>query len=165
MTPFSRKQLAHDFLVGLLSSAVVLGAATVTGCGLLTPKAPAPPGVSNFYPQAALVMNDFSSVLLNAQNLFTSSCTDGVIPATQCIAGQKAFGTIAESGLTIDALIQTGASQTSIEAQITALSAQVATMPAAFGIKNPQTSAEFTALVNTLTTMLGTVSNLVQGAK
>ena len=110
-------------------------------------------------------MNDFSSVLLNAQNLFTSSCTDGVIPIAQCIAGQKAFGTIAESGLTIDALIQTGASQTTIQAQITALSAQVATMPAAFGIKNPQTSAEFTALVNTLTTMLGTVSNLVQGAK
>lgn len=165
MTPFSRKQLAHDFIVGFISSALVLGVATVTGCGLLTPKAPTPPGVSSFYPQAALVMNDFSSVLLNAQNLYTSACSMGTIPSMQCRDGQKAFSVIAEDGLSIDALIQTGAAQATIQAQISALSAQVATMPTTFGIKNPQTQAEFTALTNTLSTMLDTVSNLVQGAK
>lgn len=140
--------------------ALPLMLAPMTGCKLIT--AAPTPGVPQFYSQAALVLNDFSGVLLQSQNLFTNAHASGLVSATDYQNGMKVFSAIATQGNNIDSLIQSEASQTSITAAISALIQQVGSMPSAFGIKDANTQAGFQALCTSMQTILQATSALVQ---
>ena len=136
---------------------VILGAALLAGCRTTTVNPNALP--PTFYTSAAKTMDAFSTILVNAQSLFTTAYQDGFVTAGQYQAGMKVFGQIAASGEAIDVSILAADSQASILAKIDSLASQIATMPQAFAIKNPQSQAAFTALTNSLVAVLRAVQS------
>ena len=155
----SRKHILWDVV---LAGTMFAGMVTYQGCRAVTAPVGSTAQAPTFYSQAAKVMADYSSILLSAQNLFTTAHTEALVTDTQYQDGQKVFLLAAQDGQIIDSLIQSGASASTIIAQVNALSATIASMPQAFAIKNPQTQAEFTALTGSLTTLLDTVATLTQ---
>jgi hypothetical protein len=162
MTALTKKQILHDILTGVMAGALSIAMMNAISCKRVTSNPSSNGTAPNFYAQAAQIMNDYSSIMLSAQNLFSTAHTEGLVTDTEYQAGQKVFLTVGEDGQAIDKLIQAGASQDTIIAQCNALSATIATMPQAFAIKNPQSQAEFTALANSLTSLLNTVATLIQ---
>lgn len=146
----------------ILAAALALPiAGLTTGC-LKNVKTPTQPVAANqFYGQAALVLNDFSGILVQAQQLFTSAHAIGVVSDSDYQNGLKAFVAIASSGDAIVTLVKTGADQKTITTQINALVTQIGTMPAAFSIKNPSSQAEFTALITAMQNVLNASLTLI----
>lgn len=143
----------------LVAGALILPIAGTTGCKLIT--AAPTPGVTQFYSQAALVLNDFSGILVQAQTLFGTARGLGFVSDTDFANGQKAFVQIATNGDAVQALIKAGGDQATVTAQINALIAEVGVLPAAFAIKDPASQAEFTALVTSLQSILNASLTLV----
>lgn len=143
-----------------IALALCLPIVGVSGCKQIT--ASPTPGVTQFYSQAALVLNDFSGVLVQAQQLYTTAHSLKLVSDADYVAGQKAFVSIATNGDTIQTLLKSGADQATVTAQINALITQVGNMPAAFAIKNPQSQAEFTALVTSMQNILNASLTLVK---
>jgi hypothetical protein len=144
----------------IVALVLCLPIAGVTGCKLIT--ATSTPGVTQFYSQAALVLNDFSGVLGQAQQLFTTAHTLALVSDLDYRNGQQAFLSIASNGDAIQTLLKSGADQATVTAQLNALIAQVGAMPALFHIKNPATQAEFTALVTSMQNILNASLTLVK---
>jgi len=129
-------------------------AGLTTGCLKKPATATAPTVNNNFYGQASLVLNNFSNILLQAQQLFDTAHNIQLVSDDDYKNGQKVFAQIAANGDAIQALLKTGSDQKTVTAQIQALIAQVGTMPAAFVIKNPASQAQFTALVTAMQNVL-----------
>jgi hypothetical protein len=130
------------------------------GCGAVN--APAPATAPTFYSQAALQINNFSVILQQAQTLFANAHTSGLVSDADFKTGEAAILAIAKNADTVDGLLTSSASQTSIVAAIQALGSQVAATPGLAGIKNPQSQAEFTALFTALNSILNASLALVQ---
>lgn len=135
----------------------------ISGCKLVT--AAPTPGVAQFYSQSALVLNDFSGVLQQAQQIFTTAHAIGTVNDADYRNGQRVIAQIAQEGDSVTALVKAGGDQATIRTQIAALITQVGNMPSAFGIKNPATQAEFTALSTAMQNILQSVSILITGGK
>lgn len=118
--------------------------------------------MTQFYSQAALVLNDFSGVLLQAQQLLTTAHTIGTISDANYASAQQTFKMIATNGDTLTSLVKAGGDQTTITTEINALIGQVGAMPASFGIKDATTAAEFTSLATAMQSILKAVVVLVQ---
>jgi len=131
----------------------------LSGCKLIT--AAPTPGVTQFYSQAALVINDFSGILLQAQQLFATAHGTGLVSDADYAAGTQAFKSIATNGDSIYSLLKAGGDQATITAQIKALIAQVGTMPTAFHINNPAAQAQFTALTAAMQSVLDATASLI----
>lgn len=146
----------------ILAAALALPiAGLTTGC-LKKPISTTSPTVNNnFYGQASLVLNNFSNILLQSQQLFTTAHSLSLVSNEDYVSGQKVFAQIATSGDSIQVLLKSGADQKTVTAQIQALINQVGTMPAAFSIKNPSSQAEFTALVTAMQNVLGASLTLI----
>lgn len=126
--------------------AVALSLMLGSGIGCKTITAAPTPGVTQFYSQAALVLNDFSGVLVQAQQIVTTVHAEGLMSDADYKNAQTTFRAVAQQGENVVALLKVGGSQSAVTAQINALIAQVGTMPSAFGIKNPQSQQQFTVL-------------------
>lgn len=147
--------MANKFTKLLLLGALALP----VGCKLIT--AAPTPGVTQFYSQAALVLDDFSGVLVQAQQLFTTAHGLGFVSDVDFATGQQVFSAVATNGDAVQALIKAGGDQTTVEAQLNALITQVGTMPAAFHITDSASQAEFVALTTSLQSILKAALTLV----
>lgn len=146
------KRISLLFLLGL-SLGWTLGCKPVTA-------APTP-GVTQFYSQAALVLNDFSGVLVQAQQIVTTVHAEGAMNDADYASAQTVFRSTAQQGENVVALLRVGGDQATVTAQINALIAQVGVMPSAFGIKNPQSAQQFTALTLAMQNILKASLTLV----
>ncbi len=144
----------------ILLPLVLLPMLMLPGCKLVT--AAPTPGVPQFYSQAALVLSDFSGILNQAQTLFTSAHTSGLVSETDYLNGQRAFLQIATAGNNLDTLVSSEASQPTVIAAISSLIQQVGAMPTAFAIKSPTAQAEFTALCTSMQTILQAAETIIQ---
>jgi len=126
---------------------------SLTGCGI-TASAGNPPTVTTFYNSAAVVLNDSSALLVQAQTLFASAHTAGFVDNDQFIAGEKAFISLASNGDTIRASIAQNNSPENITQAITAYIGQVGAVPQQFAIKNPASQAAFTAVMTSVQSVL-----------
>lgn len=143
----------------VLCAALLVPLCLSTGCKTVT-AAPAP-GVTQFYSQAALVLNDFSGVLAQAQQIVTTVHAEGLMSDVDYKNAQTVFRSIAQQGENVVALLKVGGDQATITAQINALITQVGVMPLAFGIKNPQSQQQFTLLVGAMQNILRASLTLV----
>ena len=132
----------------------------LVGCKPAT--APTPTTAPTFYSQAALQINNFSVILGQAQTLFTNAHTSGLVGDADYKTGETAILSIAKNADNVDSLLTTSASQPTVVAAINALLNQVGTTPGLVGIKNPQSQAEFTALFQSLTSILQASLSLIQ---
>lgn len=144
------------FALAILSVAIGL---TFSGCKTVT--AAPTPGVTQFYSQAALVINDFSGVLVQAQQIVTTVHAEGLMNDADYKNAQTTFRAVAQQGENVVALLKVGGDQAVITSQINALIAQVGNMPSAFGIKNPQSAQQFTALTLAMQNILRASLTLV----
>lgn len=129
------------------------------GCKAVS--APSQPGITTFYHQAALEMNNFSVILQQAQNDFAAAHTAGYIPNVEFVQGEQGFLSIAENGDTVVRLLQSGADQATVLQSLARITQQVQTMPRAFALKNPQAQLQFVAITTTLATVLQAATVLV----
>ena len=143
--------------VGVLTLIMLVGC--LVGCKPVT--AAPTPGVTQFYSQAALVINDFSGVLVQAQQIVTTVHAEGLMSDADYKNAQTVFRSVAQQGENVVALLKVGGDQATITAQINALITQVGVMPSAFGIKNPQSQQQFTALVLSMQNVLRASLTLV----
>lgn len=140
--------------------ALVIGFGVIfSGCKTVT--AAPTPGVTQFYSQAALVLNDFSGVLAQAQQIVTTVHAEGLMSDADYKNAQTVFRSTAQQGENVVALLKVGGSQSAVTAQINALISQVGTMPTAFGIKNPQSQQQFSALTLAMQNILKASLTLV----
>ncbi len=144
-------------------TAIILGAAILVPTGCKTAGTATPPNAvaPTFYSQASQAMDGFSTTLLQAQSMFTTAYQEQLVDQQSYQKGQQVFLQIGVSGEAIVTALQAGQSQTTVQAQINALIAQVASVPQAFAIKNPQSQAAFTALANSLVAILQAVETQV----
>ena len=117
-----------------------------------------------FYSQAATAMNGFSGVLNSAQGLFQTACTEKLIDSGSCKDGENVFIQVAQSADGIVTSLQAAVPQATVEAQINALIKQIGSMPQSFAIKNPQSQAAFSSLVNSLVSILQATETSVTAA-
>ena len=132
-----------------------------SGIGCKTITATPTPGVTQFYSQAALVLNDFSGILVQAQQIVTTVHAEGAMSDADYASAQTVFRSIGQQGENVVALLKVGGSQSAVTAQINALISQVGTMPTAFGIKNPTSQQQFSALVLSMQNVLRASLTLV----
>lgn len=149
------KQIQRFTFVVALS--LILG----SGIGCKTITAAPTPGVTQFYSQAALVLNDFSGILVQAQQIVTTVHSEGAMSDTDYASAQTVFRSIGQQGENVVALLKVGGDSTQVTAQINAMIAQVGTMPAAFAIKNAQSQQQFSALVLSMQNVLRASLTLV----
>lgn len=131
----------------------------ISGCKTIT--ATPTPGVTQFYSQAALLLSDFSNVLNQANQLFTSAHTLALVSDADYKAGEQVFLQIAKNGDAITTLIKAGGDEVTVKSQLQALATQVSLMPSSFHITNPASQAQFTALIQSLSNILSAVQTLV----
>lgn len=143
--------------VGVLT--LIMLAGCLVGCKPVT--AAPTPGVTQFYSQAALVINDFSGVLVQAQQIVTTVHAEGLMNDADYKNAQTTFRAVAQQGENVVALLKVGGDQAAITAQINALITQVGVMPSAFGIKNPQSQQQFTVLTLAMQNILRASLTLV----
>lgn len=143
------------------TSLVALSLMLGTGIGCKTITAAPTPGVTQFYSQAALVLNDFSGILVQAQQIVTTVHAEGAMSDADYASAQTVFRSVAQQGENVVALLKVGGDQATITAQINALIAQVGAMPSAFGIKNPQSQQQFTVLTLAMQNILRASLTLV----
>lgn len=143
------------------TSLVALSLMLGSGIGCKTITAAPTPGVTQFYSQAALVLNDFSGILVQAQQIVTTVHTEGLMSDADYKNAQTVFRSVAQQGENVVALLKVGGDQATVTAQINALITQVGVMPSAFGIKNPQSQQQFSALVLSMQNVLRASLTLV----
>lgn len=148
-------------LTAVLLAALML-VTPVTGCktAATNPNAVAP----TFYSVAATEMDGFSTTLLQAESLFSTAYQEKLVDQADYQKGLQVFLQIGVSGEAIVAALQSSQSQATVLTQINALITQVASVPQAFAIKNPQSQAAFTALANSLVAILQSVESQVTAA-
>lgn len=140
----------------ILITVLSIASLGIPGCAKSNATLPAGATAPTFTDNAANAMDGFSKVLLQAQNLFTSAQAEGLVDPSSYQAGQKVFEQVGISGQAIVAAIQAGQGQAQVVPLIEALAAQLGSMPSAFAIKNPQSQAAFTAIIQSLVNILNT---------
>jgi len=144
-------------------ASMVLGVTMCTGCGSF--RAAPTPGVPQYYSQAALVLANFSEILLRSQSVFSTAHTAGTINDADYTKGMQVFASIAAKGDAVQSLIKSEAGQASITQAISDLIIDVGHMPDQINIKNPTSQAEFQTLCNTMASILQATNTLVTAPK